>query len=70
MNTPSNYKRARNQKILKLVDERKLSLREVARRLKISVSIVHRVYWCEKLRSGDTKDAPKRVREQFAYLIK
>lgn len=63
-------KKERNARIVYARDNRGESFGDISRRYKLSKSTVYNIYWQEKLRRGEHRNAPQRVCERFAHLIR
>lgn len=61
-----NVKTARNKKIVRLHDKG-ISMRAIAEKEALSVSVVHTIYWREKMRGGERK-VPKAIKKRFPTL--
>lgn len=75
-----NYKAKRNATIVRLHDVDHRSLRAISRKYGLTNSVVHKVYWGEKIRAtrskthvmvnGKRKAIPKGIQKIYAHLLK
>lgn len=64
-----NVKTARNRELVRMHDKG-ISMRQIAEKMLLSVSVVHTIYWREKMRSGETRGIPKEVKKKFPQFKK
>lgn len=64
-----NAKTARNSKIIRRHDMG-ISMRAIAEELRLSVSVIHNIYWREKMRAGETRGVPKQMKKKFPQFRK
>ena len=63
------YKTKRNEKIVELHDDLKVSFHHIAQRFRINPSIAWRCYWGEKIRTGTRRGVPQGVKKYYQHLF-